>query len=53
MCLAQGHNAVPPARLDLESNTLPLTHCAPYIKISSFASVMEFFVRKEFIVISL
>ena len=34
MCLAQGHNTVPPVRLepqtlDLKSSTLPLSHCAP------------------------
>ena len=34
MCLAQGHNALPPvglqpATLDLKSSTLPLSHSAP------------------------
>ena len=36
MCLAQGHNAVPPMRFephpfDLESSTVPLSHWAPCI----------------------
>ena len=36
MCLAQGHNAVTPvslepATLSLESSTLPLSHCAPFL----------------------
>ena len=35
MCLAQGHNAMMPMRLEpaalgLESSILPLSHCAPY-----------------------
>ena len=37
MCLAQGHNAVTPVRLEpaalcLESSTLPLSHCAPVLR---------------------
>ena len=27
--LLKGHNAVTPVRLELESSTLPLRHCAP------------------------
>ena len=42
MCLAQGHNAVPPLRLnpqpfDLESSTLPLNHCTPSLLIKLMA----------------
>ena len=38
MCLAQGHIAVTPVRLDLrplglESSTLPLSHCSPLSRI--------------------
>ena len=44
MCLAQGHNAVTPVRLEpfgLESSTLPLSHCPPPIRLDRWLGWSE------------